>query len=769
MAKLHHFLFVLFSFVSASGFAQETFTISGHFKDKETGEPLPYANIFSEKHQKGASSDESGYYSIKLPKDSITLIFSSFGYLSQTKKIYLDKDMQIDVTFETEVVEVEEVVIQVNPHKQELESTQMSTFKLTTKEAKLIPAFMGEVDLLKTLQLKPGVQSGGEGQSGIYVRGGGPDQNLIMLDEALVYNPNHLFGFFSVFNSDAIKEVELYKGGFPSQFGGRLSSVVDIRMHEGNKEKFSGAGGIGVIASRLTLEAPIKKGKSSILISGRRTYFDIFTRMLNKANKNTPDYNPIPDYYFYDFNTKLSFQLGKRDHLTVTGYLGRDIFKFNSNNFDFKFNWGNSLANVRWTHDYNSKLYSNISLIVTDYKYNITNSLDKFSFSLGSQIRDYTTKADFNYFHSNKHTIKFGGQATLHEFSLGRLKASSDDGSVAFQSGRSLSAIESGLYVSDDWNLGARWKLNSGLRLSGFQNIQYNQFFLGLEPRFAARYKVNEKVSLKGSYARMFQYMHLVTNSGASLPTDMWYPANNIVKPQRSDQVAGGVTISLWKDKLLLTDEVYHKWMKRQIDLRDGADIYTNPNIDGEFVVGKGWSYGNEIYLEKKEGKTTGWIGYTLSWTWRQFDAINNGEKFHARYDRRHDISVVIIHQLSKRVNVTATWVYGSGNWISLPIGRMFYQNIPGSDPTAVPIYTTRNSFRMAAYHRLDLGLVWKFKPKWGESDLTFSIYNAYNRSNPYFVYFAESKDKDGNVIGYKAKQVRLFPIIPSVTYNFKF
>jgi hypothetical protein len=602
----------------------------------------------------------------------------------------------------------------------------------------------------------------------LYVRGGGPDQNLVLLDEATIYNAAHLFGFFSIFNSDAVKGVDLYKGDFPAQYGGRLSSVVDVKLKDGNDQKFAGTGGIGVIASRLTLEAPLAKDKSSFILSGRRTYFDLFTRQLNRANRDKEDYNEIPDYYFYDLNAKVNYDLGEKDRLFVSGYLGRDKFGFQGDNFNFNFNWGNNAATVRWNHIFSPKVFSNTSLIYSDYKYSIENKFDVFSFTLGSNIRDIGAKTDLYYTPNANHTIRFGGQYTYHTFDIGRLQADSEDGSVSFNSGQRLYGSEMGAYVASDLSAGARWRFNSGLRISAFENR--GKWFGGLEPRLAARYKVSQNTSLKASAARMYQYVHLVANSGASLPTDVWYPSGRGIRPQRSDQLAGGVSTLLFKGKLLISNEVYYKWMKNQLDFRDGAQLFVNPRLEEEFVFGKGWGYGNEIYLEKREGRTTGWIGYTLSWTYRKFGDINNGRPFFPRYDRRHDISAVIIHEFSRRLSFTTTWVYGTGNAISLPVGRFLVQDINGSNFTVVPEYLERNSFRMAPYHRLDLGLVWKFFPRWGESDLTFSAYNVYNRRNPFFIYFEEVRDQQTDIIsGFKAKQVSLFPVIPSVTYNFKF
>jgi hypothetical protein len=562
----------------------------------------------------------------------------------------------------------------------------------------------------------------------------------------------------------------LYKGDFPAQFGGRLSSVVDVKLKDGNDQCFSGSGGIGAIASRLTLEGPLIKDKSSFMLSGRRTYFDIFTRQLNKANAEKEDYDPIPDYYFYDMNVKVNYELGKRDRLFISGYFGRDIFKFKGDNFNFDFKWGNTTGTLRWNHIFNPRLFSNTSFVVSDYNYSIQNKFDIFKFTLGSSIQDVSGKTDFDYMLNNNHTFRFGAQYTYHNFSVGRLQAGSDDGRVSFNAGQNLFGSQMGMYASSDWSPDTQWRLSSGFRISGFESR--GKWSGGIEPRLSARYRLNQKTSLKASAARMFQYVHLVSNSGASLPTDIWYPSGRVVQPQRSDQITGGVSTLLGGSKFLLTNEVYYKWMKNQIDFRDGAQLFVNPELESEFVFGKGWGYGNEIYLEKKEGRTTGWLGYTLAWTHRKFDEINDGRRFFPRYDRRHDISMVIMHELSRRLSVTATWIYGSGNAISLPVGRFIVQDINGSNFNlrVIPEYLERNSFRMAAYHRLDLGLVWKFKRRWGDSDLTFSVYNAYNRRNPYFIYFEELRDKNTDLItGFKAKQVSLFPVIPSVTYNFKF
>ena len=762
-------------------------TISGSVKDAETGETLLGATVYAKELMKGTTSNDYGFYSLTLPASgqNITLVYSFVGYNSQEKQVVLNQSHNINIELAPLETILDDVVIKAESFKEELKSTQMSVDKITMKEAKSLPALFGEVDIIKTLQLKPGVQSGGEGFAGVYVRGGGPDQNLVLLDEAVVYNPNHLFGFFSTFNSDAVKDVKLYKGGFPAEYGGRLSSVIDVKLNDGNQKKFSGAGGLGLISSRLTLEGPIVKDRSSFIVSGRRTYADIFTRMINRNNEKKvtngeikeDDYTPIPDYYFYDLNTKINYQLNDKNRLFASGYFGRDVFGFSGDDFSFDFDWGNISTTARWNHVYNPKLFSNTTFTFSDYNYLIKTGFDIFEFEIGSGIRDINVKHDFYHLPNNRHTLKYGVNATYHDFEIGRLKFGGSD-STLFSTDIGQDATELGIYASDDFEVNQKLKLNYGLRLSGFLNDK--KFYWGWEPRLAANYRLNKNVSIKGSASKMYQYLHLVSNSGASLPIDVWYPSNAVVKPQQAYQLAGGINW-LIGEQFLLTNEIYYKWLINQIDFKDGADLFINPELDDEFVFGKGWGYGNEIFLEKKEGNLTGWVGYTLSWTWRQFEdltgrernAINEGEKFPPRYDRRHDVSVVAMYDISKRFTLTGTWVYGTGNAVSLPVGRFFFQDIESTYPdfseNIVPVYTKRNSFRMPAYHRLDLGLVFNMYPKWGESNLTLSVYNAYNRRNAFFIYYDIVEDEQGIPLRLEAKQVALFPIIPSLTWNFKF
>ena len=544
-------------------------------------------------------------------------------------------------------------------------------------------------------------------------------------------------------------------------------------------------GGIGLISSRLTVEGPLvkrKEGKpqTTLILSGRRTYFDVFTRQINRLSQDNPDYNPIPDYSFYDLNGKLSTRFSETDQLTISGYHGRDNFLFNQDPFNILFDWGNTAAIANWRHTFTPRLFVENRLIYTDYDYRVRYNFDAFKFSLGSRVSDRTFRSDFSFTPNYKHAISFGGLYTRHTFDVGRANAGRADETL-FNSGSALEATEVGAYAADQLDLTPSLQLYAGLRWSGF--LYGDRLYAGFEPRASLRYRVSGNTSFKVSYARMRQFVHLVASSGASLPTDVWYPSTRLVQPQVSDQIAAGMSLLLFNGALLLTDEWYYKQLQRQVDFRDGANLFVNNNLESEFVFGKGWSYGNEIYLEKKKGKTTGWIGYTLAWSYRQFPDINQGAIFFPRYDRRHDVSMVITHRLSPRLSLTGTWIYGTGNAITLPTGRLYLADVAGTNGfppgvSIVPEYQNRNTFRMAPYHRLDVRLVWHFRPRWGESDLTFSVYNVYNRRNPYFVYFEQewmnpqdftgSIEEFRDIVKFRAKQVSLFPVIPSVTYNFK-
>ena len=764
---------------SGPALAQQTnqIALSGTVRGPQ-GETLPGASVAVPALSTGTAADSVGRFSLLLPAGRHQLVVTFVGYQALTRDVNLTRPQRLNLVLAESGTELGEVVVQGQQTlKEKLNTTQMGVEHLTIREAKLLPALFGEVDILKTLQLKPGVQSGGEGTSGLFVRGGSADQNLVMVDNAIVYNPNHLFGLFSVFNSDAVQSVDLYKAGFPAQFGGRLSSVVDVKLREGDRQNYVATGGIGLISSRLTLEGPITKNKGSFIVSGRRTYFDVFTRAINESNKDKVDYDPIPDYHFYDLNFKANYSLGEKDQVFFTGYLGRDVFGFDSpGGFNFDFRWGNTLGALRWNHVFSPKLFVNTSVSVSNYKYELANKFEQFSFGIGSDITDFTGRTDIEYTPNERHSLKAGAMLTKHLFGVGNLDANSGDGRINFDAGVNYEGLDGAVYASDNYRASDKWQLEGGLRLSGFNS---GRTYFGLEPRASARYALNDRTSLKGSYAMMYQYVHLVANSGASLPTDIWYPSRLSVKPQRSQQVSSGVSFLLGQGKYLLTNEVYYKWGRNQVDFKDGAQLFVNEDLDDEFLFGKSWAYGNELYLEKKTGKTTGWIGYTLAWSWRNFQpqrgtlGINGGRDFHPTYDRRHNLTVVLLHQLSNRLSLTGSFVYSSGSATTLPLGRFGVQDIPGSstglDPRPVPVYPDRNSYRLIPYHRLDLGAVYKVGSR-RNNDLTLSIYNAYNRRNAYFVFFEGVRDRTtDNITGFRARQVSLFPVIPSLTYNFRF
>lgn len=781
------FLYIVFAAFTQSLAAQtgrQEITVSGTVSDVQSGETLIGATVLLVEAGTGTSTNEYGFYALTVPlgTDSVTIEFSYVGYQPRRIRIKPDKDQRFDVQLGTGI-QLEEVVVQANSYREQLRSTEMSVEKIETGEVKMLPALLGESDILKTIQLKPGIPSGSEGTTGLYVRGGSADQNLIVLDEAVVYNANHLFGFFSTFNTDAVKDLKLYKGGFPAQYGGRLSSVIDVRMKDGNNREFHGTGGVGLITSRLTVEGPIQKERSSFIVSGRRTYADLITRQINKAKEDDPDYNPIPDYYFYDLNTKVNFTLGENDRLYLSGYFGRDVFGFNGDFFDFNFNWGNATGTVRWNHVFNNRLFHNFTFTWSDYEYNIETKVTGFSFKVGSDVRDANLKSDFYFGLDSRNTLRFGANVTAHRFGVGRLKAGSDDGTVSFSGGSDFDALTLGAYFSDELTLGAFWKLNAGLRLSGFVNN--GEVYAGVEPRLSTLYTVGPDLSLKGSYARMYQYLHLVSTSGIALPTDIWYPSTTLIKPQNADQVALGWEY-LWKDRLLLTNEFYYKRLRNQVDFVDGARLFANENLEQEFAIGKGYAYGMEIGIEKRDGDLRGWLGYTLALVRRTgFKPVDEtrvfsgeGNPYFPRYDRRHDLSLVLMYDVSKRLTVSATMVYGSGDRTWLPVGRFSFQDVPGADfQPIVPIFGERNGFRLPFFFRADAAIVYRFFPRWGQSDLTLSIFNLTNRRNAFFLYLEPQYPDDVDPLtnplaiptGIKAKQVSLFPILGSLTWNFNF
>lgn len=769
-----------------SGYAQNKWVVSGFIKDAASKELLIGATIAVPKYKTGTTTNAYGFFSITLPADTFDLLISYVGYAPKAYHITLIADQELNIEL-TEGNQLKEAVVTSEKVNQRLaEQTRMSVIEIPVSQVKDIPALLGEKDVLKVIQLLPGVQKPSEGNSGIYVRGGGPDQNLIILDEAIVYNAFHLFGFFSLFNGDALKSIELTKGGFPARYGGRLSSVIDMSMKEGNKQQFKGEAGIGVLSSRLMLEGPIIKNKSSFLVSARRTYFDILTLPFQPADNKG-------GYYFYDFNAKANYEINNKNRLYLSGYFGRDKFYFrnaygNGNYTKGGVNWGNATATLRWNHLYNNKTFSNTAFVFSDYRFNITLedkfNNEKYTLLYGSGIRDYSLKHDVDYRPNNKHSIRFGGQAIYHQFTPSALVLKDDNTSTDTTSKNVIGSFENALYVEDDIKVGMRTRINPGLRLTHFTAGSKNYF--NLEPRLNSSYNIKSDLAIKASFALMNQYVHLLTNTGIGLPTDLWVPSSDNLKPQRSIQVAAGIAKDFINRNFSVSIEGYYKKMTNIISYKEGAsflEVDDASNADKfayekNITSGEGKSYGAEFLIQRKTGKLTGWIGYTLSWTQWQFDELNFGKAFWARYDRRHDISVVAIYKLREQqgarngVTISSTWVYGTGNAITLPVAEF---QAPIHNPSAnrfnqggfwqtASVYTERNAFRMAAYHRMDIGIQISKKMAWWVRTWEFSVYNVYNRLNPFFYY--SQTQPNGDVV---LKQITLFPFIPSVSWNIKF
>lgn len=792
------FFFVLISFVS---FLQNS-TLSGSIKDSETGELLIGASVFVEELKQGISSNLYGFYSLTIPNGNYTVKVSFVGYREVVKKIEINESQKLNIELVPTDVFIPIVTIEGENEDGNTRDTDMSKVELDVEQLKTLPAFMGEVDILKSIQLLPGVQSSGEGNTGFYVRGGGPDQNLIMLDEAVVYNAAHLFGFFSVFNADAIKNVNLVKGGMPANYGGRLSSVLDISMKDGNAKKFQADGGIGVIASRLTLQGPIQKNKSSFIVSGRRTYISELAQPFIK------DDSPVKGsgYYFYDFNAKLNYEISDKDRLYLSGYFGKDVFTYVQAESGFTVNipWGNATAALRWNHLFSDKLFLNTTAIYSSYDFQFEGRQEDFSFGLYSGIRDWNLKADFSYYPNPKHTIKFGANYTYHTFIPNNVTATQGDTEFDLGGAVRLYANEGALYFLDDVELTSLLKMNIGFRLSSFQHIgpftryikdnndniietiEYTgkkalKTYVRPEPRVTGRLILDENSSFKFGSTLNYQYMHLVSVGGNSLPTDLWIPSTDVIKPQQAIQFNMGYFRNFKNNMFETSVEVYYKDLQNLIEFKDGADPSdgVNDNIDNQVTFGDGYSYGAELFIKKNKGKLTGWIGYTWSKTFRQFDELNNGNKYPAKFDRRHDLSITGAYRLNERWVFGAVFVYATGNSITLPASKYFVEG------ELLVEYADRNSYRMAPYHRADISATWygkKYKefknietgemeqvPKKFTSNWNFSVFNLYNRKNPYFIYFDNTGNLTQGTLDVAAIQVSLFPVLPSVTWNFSF
>ncbi|HOZ69624.1 MAG TPA: TonB-dependent receptor [Chitinophagaceae bacterium] len=760
--------------------------MNGYVKDSLSGETIIGATVAVNGLSRGVTSNQYGFYSLTLDEGEYDIQVSHVSYMGQVVPLHLHSNQTLNFDLLSKSALINEVVVYSKKRDGNVKNAQMGKIDLTMNQVRAIPAFMGEVDILKAIQLLPGVQSAGEGNAGFYVRGGGPDQNLIMLDDAVVYNTGHLFGFFSIFNGDAIKNVSLIKGGMPAQYGGRLSSVLDVSMKEGNINKFQTEGGIGLIASRFSVQGPIKKEKASFIVSARRTYIDALVKPF--VSKSSSFYGS--GYYFYDLNAKVNYRFSDKDRLYLSGYFGRDVFDFRNSKRSFNTNipWGNSTATLRWNHVFNRRLFANTTAVYNDYNFKFSAAQENFEIGLSSGIRDMTIKSDFDYYPLPNHKLKFGGLLTHHKFIPNVVTGRQD--SILFNPNNEGAkyAMEAAVYIQDDWEIGEKLKINYGIRWSSFNqvgpymlytrdvngnkldSISYARLktvksYGGLEPRMTIRYALDDESSLKAAVTRNYQYIHLVTNAGTTLPTDLWVPSTYIVRPQLSWLYSAGYFRNFADNRYETSVEVYYKDMRNQVEYKEG---YTPSLADPEeeFVFGKGWSYGAEFFVNKTRGRMTGWIGYTLSWTWRKFEQLNDGGRFPARYDRRHDISVVGNYDAGKKWKLGAVFVYGTGNAITLPERFYIINGVLTQE------YSNLNQYRMKAYHRMDFSATYTPVPKKKRkltSSWVFSIYNVYSRLNPYFLYFDQEGSIATNDLQVSTKQVSLFPVLPAVTWNFKF
>ncbi len=763
--------FILLLYLSIQGIrAQQNYTISGAVTDANTGEDLIGATILiQESSGKGTATNAYGFYSITLPEGIYTIICQFIGYLPQQQTINLNSNQKINFAIQEQVTQMNEVVISTRRKDENISQVQMGIEKLSPKEIESVPVLFGEKDILKTIQLMPGIKSSGEGSSGFNVRGGAADQNLILLDEATVYNASHLLGFFSVFNSDAIKDMTMFKGTQPAEYGGRLSSVLDVKMNEGNNQTFGVSGGIGLISSRLTLEGPIVKNKGSFIVSGRRTYADMFLSL-------TDDFQDV-SLYFYDLNVKANYRINQNNRVFISGYFGQDVLGFDA----FGIDWGNNTATVRWNHLFSEKLFSNTSFIFSNYKLGIgVDQGEDMHLNVNSRIQDYSLKQDFDLFLSTSR-LKFGLILTYHKIVPGEV--TSGEGVNANDLINKYS-WENSFYVSHQYDISTKLKAEYGSRFTFFSPMGEGDFYtydsegtiintetygsgeivqtyFNIEPRASLNYLIDHKSSIKVAYARNVQNLHLLSNSTSGNPTDLWIPSSNNVKPEIADQFSLGYFRNFFDNKYEFSVESYYKNLQNQIDYKDGAELNFNDNVEAEILLGDGRAYGLEFYFKKKYGKFNGWISYTLSRTERKFDEINDGSYFPAKYDRTHDISIVGMYQLNPRWSLSASWVYYTGNAVTFPSGKY---NIDGN---TMLFYTERNTERMPDYHRLDVGITWlKKKTEKFESSWNFSLYNAYGRKNAYTISFRDNEDDPTKT---EAVQTTLFQFIPSITYNFKF
>jgi hypothetical protein len=758
------FLFIV-AFVTKA--EAQNITLSGYIKDNDTKESLIGANVYSVDTKKGTSTNEYGFYSLTLPKkDTLNLVISYIGYVMQVKKIAVNGNLRLDLFLEVNSAQLKEVVISAEHNDNNVNKPQVGVINVPIKAVTSMPVLAGERDILKTIQFLPGVQQGQEGTTGFYVRGGNTDQNLVQLDEATIYNPNHLFGLFSTFNVNAIKSISLTKGGFPAKYGGRLSSVLDITMKDGNKENYQVEGGIGLLSSNLTVEGPLEKGKSSFIVSGRRSYIDLLMKPFLPTGINGTT------YYLYDFNVKLNYELGKNDHLFVSYFTGKDHAVYTgANSLNFNIDFGNTTATVRWNHLYGSRLFSNTSLIFNDYHLGLATSQGNYYSLLFTGIKDVSAKTDFTFIPGPNHEVKAGLSYTYHTLFPGAVSAKiPKKGNRLDLNKDSIPrrySNEIAFYISDELKMTEKLSVNYGLRVPVFFTGKKTYAFT--EPRFIFKLSLNPVTSIKASYTQMNQFVHLVPNSTASLPTDIWLTSNAKIKPQNSTQYAIGLFKNFKNNEIETSVEVYYKTMNNQVLFKEGTQIALNTNLDDVLAFGEGKSYGIEFFVKKNFGRLTGWASYTLSKTTQIFPALNYGKEFPFTYDRRHNLSIAANYELSKTWTFSADFTFYTGIAFTLPAGRAFVADDGSLYDGIYYDYTSRNNSRLRPYNRLDIGFSnikqVRIFGKSYQREWAFGVYNVYSRQNPYFVYLTT----DPITKQPQAKQVSLLPIIPSISFNFKF
>nr|WP_291136902.1 TonB-dependent receptor [Flavobacterium sp. UBA7663] len=785
--KLYWFLF----FFSLLGFGQEKVTLSGIVSDANNNETLIGVSVHVSNLNIGTYTNEYGFYSITLPKGNYTLQISYIGFETFSEKLEINQNVKKNFSLRESKQELKEVVITENAYKTNIKKPEMSVNKLAISTIKQMPVLMGEVDIIKSLLFLPGVTNAGEGQSGFNVRGGGADQNLVLLDEATLYNTSHVFGLFSVFNADAIKDLKLYKGGIPSRFGGRAASVLDVYQKDGNSNKFSMNGGIGLISSRLLAEGPIVKDKGSFLIAGRGSYAHLFLKLTD--NKNSA--------YFYDLNTKLNYKLNENNNLYLSGYFGRDIFNLNES---FRNIYGNSTLNMRWNHLFSDKLFSNLSVIYSNYFYGL--ELDFIGFNWESTIQNYNLKYDFKYYASDKVKFNFGVNVTKFDINPGTIEPLDENSSINFRQLDKKYAFENALYAEVEQNLTDKLSVMYGIRFSSFyrvgastinyydnnQPVLYDEElkiyekatptstkyfgsndkiadYSNFEPRFTVSYEIDKDQSVKAGYNRMVQYMQLVSNTASPTPLDVWTPSDNYIKPQLADQVAVGYFKNFKDGDYTLEVETYYKKVQNRIDYIDGADLIANEAIEQVLLNGRMRSYGLEMMLRKNEGRLNGWISYTLSRSEQQTPGrtpteigINNGDWYRSAYDKTHNLAVTGSYKLNKKWSFGANFTLQSGQPVTYPTGKYVFQGV------TVPSYNSRNEDRLPAYHRMDVSATLtpkKYENKKFKGEWVFGIYNIYSRYNAASITFRQNAETGAN----EAVKLSIFGIVPSVSYNFKF